>query len=282
MIASASQDRLFRYDPPVSLTTVRAWQREIDRVFIPSDQLSRLVCRWEPGDVWQPIQRFVLWNCLDPVTATLATGDPAVPDWIVRELRGPSPRVSGHYCAPGYCRCDLKYNRYVGGAARAIDLATWQLYQETGLYGRRWWTIQGHKGGHRFVWDPDELEAMLSKLKGGPAQTPDPGDLPYAPFDARCLDRIGALDQVRTWTRTLEFAARNADDLEAQQITEAVTARDALWQWIDWGIEEAWDEGGSAFKQHLTNTYGRAIPGDRTDDLDYEDVERQFYAQVTD
>ena len=284
LVAVAPQDTLFRYDSPVSPETERAWQRELDRIIQPSDQLSRLVVRWESGDRWSPIQRFIIWQCLDPVTSTITTPDgviPGVPDWIMRELQGPNPRATGHYCAPGWCRCLMKANRYVGGKARAIDLATWQLYRDTGLYGRRWWTVQGTKGGHRFVWDPEELEAKLSQLMGGPSQTPDPGALPYAPLDDRVFTRIGMLDQVRTWTRTLEFAARNAEDLERHQITEAVQARDALWKWIDTGIEEAWSEGGEYFKQYLTDEYGRAKPGEQ-DDLIYEEVEQQFYAQVTD
>lgn len=259
---------LFRYDPPVSPETVRAWQREVDRAFPPADRISRLVLRWEPGDAFQPIQRFTIWQAQDPRTT-------AVPPFIRDALRGPNPRATGHYCAPGHCLCPMKANRWRGGANRHLDRETWALYRDTGLYGRRWWTVQGDRGGHRFTLDPDELEAKLLQLKAGVNQTPAPGDLPYAPFDARVLHKIARLDQVKTWTRTLDFCARNADHLDAEQKREAIQAREALWQWIDWGIDEAWDEGGAALKQHLSGEYGRDTSGD-PDDLDYEAIERAF------
>lgn len=268
---------MFRYDPPVPAWRVAQWQRELDRVFQPADQISRLVIRWEAGDEWQPIQRWMIWQCQDPKHSP-------IPPFLRDALHGPHPRSTGHYCAPGlnskgqpWCACLIKGNKWVKGANRHVDRQTWELYHDTGLYGRRWWTIQGTKGGHRFLWDTEELEAKLSQLMGGPSQTPDPGDLPYAEFDYRVLEKIGRLDQVRTWTRTLEFAARNADHLEAQQREDALKAREALWKWIDWGIEEAWAEGGSAFKQYLSDEYGRAKPGEDARDLDYEEVERVFY-----
>lgn len=268
---------LFRYEPPVPPETIARWQAELDRVFQPADQISRLVLRWEAGDEWQPVQRWIIWQCQDPKTSP-------IPPFMLDALNGPNPRSTGHYCAPGlnsvgkpYCACLIKGNKWVKTANRFVDRQTWELYRDTGLYGRRWWVIQGKKGGHRFLWDSEELESKLSALMGGPSQTPDAGDLAYAPFDQRVMDKIGQLDQVKTWTRTLDFAARNADHLEAEQRDAAFHAREALWKWIDWGIEEAWDEGGRYFKQYLSDEYGRAKPGETGRSFDYEEVERQFY-----
>src|SRR4051812_7899003 len=114
------QETLFCYDPPIDIETVRAWQADLDRVLQPTDALSRLVIRWESGDRWAPIQRFVIWQCLDPATSRLADGASAVPEFIMDELRGPNPRAMGHYCADKYCKCLVKRNRYTGGKARAI------------------------------------------------------------------------------------------------------------------------------------------------------------------
>lgn len=268
---------LFRYDPPVSASTVRAWQADLDALFPPVDRLSRLVVRWESGDRWQPIQRFVIWQAQDPLAAEL-------PPMIRDALQRGHPRSTGHYCASGFnpttgalwCMCPMKSNRWRGGANAYIDRATWELYQETGLYGRRWWTIQGHKGGHRFQWDPSEMEARLSDMRGGPRQTPDPGDLPYAPLDQRVLDRIAPLDKVRAWSKMVDFATRHPDQLDAEEDAEATQFKEALWQHMDWGIEEAWEMGGSALKQHLRETVGRSKAGEKNDDVDYEHIEQQF------
>lgn len=250
------------------------WQEEIDRVFAPVDRLSRLVLRWEAGDRWQPIQRFIIWQCEDPNTV-------AVPPVVRHGLRGPHPRSKGHYCAEGYCLCTLdprkKHTYHWRGAPDTpFDRATWELWHDTRLFGRRWWTIQGPKGGHRFVLDPGEYEAKILQMKTGFNQTPDPGDLAFADFDGRVLEKIAAMDKVRAWTGAIDYAARNVDVLDKEHLDLAVAAREKLWQWMDYGIDEAWEIGGSAFKQHLRDTVGRAKPGTRTNDVDYEAVEHEF------
>lgn len=268
---------MFRYDPPVSASTVRAWQSELDALFPPCDRLSHIIVRWEAGDLWQPIQRWTLWQVQDPMTSIL-------PPMVRTALQGAHPRSSGHYCASGFnpvtgqlwCMCPMKANRWRGGANAFVDRATWELFTETGLYGRRWWTIQGRKGGHRFQWDPSEMEARLSEMHGGPRQTPAPGDLPFAPFDQRVLDRIAPLDKVRAWSKMVDFATRHPDQLDAEEDAEAEQFKKALWQHLDWGIEEAWEIGGSALKQHLRESVGRAKAGTNMNDVDYEGIEQDF------
>jgi hypothetical protein len=265
----------FRYDPPVSRETVARWQAQLDELFPPADRLSRLLVRWESGDSWQPIQRFTIWQGEDPQTIELP---PIVRDALAR----PHPRSKGHYCASGkdtrgqvWCMCPMKANRWRGGANPHIDRGTWEFYRDTGLFGRRWWTIQGHKGGHRFQWNPSEFEARFSEMNGGPRQTPAPGDLPYAPFDGRVLERIAPLDKVRAWSKMVDFATRHPDQLDAEEEQEATAFKEALFKHIDWGIEEAWEIGGGALKQHLRETVGRKKVGSQ-DDVDYEAVEEQF------
>lgn len=262
-------DTMFRFDPPVSQETIRGWQRELDRYFEPQDRISRLVVRWESGDIWQPIQRFLIWQCENPNTI-------AVPPLVQPGFRGPHPRSTGHYCAPGHCLCPVKRNAWRSGANRYMDRATYELWKETGLWGRRWWTVQGHKGGHRFQWDPNELEAKLSQMQGGPVQTPSPGELPYAPLDGRVFERVAAMDKVKHWTKAIDYASRHVDHLTREEADDAVKAREALWSYIDWGIDEAWDLGGSALKQYLRQTVGRAKVGESYRGPDEERIERHF------
>lgn len=267
---------MFRYDPPVSESTVREWQADLDHLFPPSDRLSRLVLRWESGDIWQPIQRWIIWQCEDPKLIEL-------PPLVREALQRPHPRSLGHYCASGFnpttgklwCMCQIKANRWRGGANAHVDRATWELYRDTGLYGRRWWTIQGNKGGHRFQWNPSEFEARFSAMNGGPQQTPDPGDLPYAPFDGRVMERLAPLDKVRQWSMMVDYATRHPDQLDAEEEQEAIAFKKALFKHIDWGIEEAWELGGGALKQYLRESVGRKKVGSE-EDVDYEAIESQF------
>src|SRR5688500_5172038 len=100
--------KYFTYDAPVSQSTIAAWQRELDAATYQGEKLSRLVIRFEPGDPWQPIHRFLLWQCLDPLVTPIEP-------WILKALNGPSPRSTGHYCSAGWCLCDLKREKWVGG-----------------------------------------------------------------------------------------------------------------------------------------------------------------------
>lgn len=271
---------LFRYDPPVSQRTIAEWQRALDRVFEPQDRISRLVIRWEPGDSWQPIQRFIIWQCVDPSIVE-------TPPMVRRGFRGPHPRSMGHYCAPGYCFCGLDPKKqhtfaWRGKANTPFDRATWELWRDTKLFGLRWWTIQGHRGGHRFVLDSQEYEAKILQMRYGLNQTPDPGELPYAPFDERVLNKIAQHDKVRSWTKAIDFAARNVDTLDRESLDDAIRAREQLSAWLDWGIEEAVDEHLPALKQYLRDTYGRAKPGVNYSDMKYDEIEQDFIHTNTD
>ena len=104
---------VFRREPPVSVSALTEWQRQLEQAVPVTDRLSRLVIRWEPGDAWQPIQRFFLWQCVDPKHHEIEP-------WILAELRGPAPRSTGHACFEGYCLCDLKRRRWVEGACRRV------------------------------------------------------------------------------------------------------------------------------------------------------------------
>lgn len=259
--------RYFTYDPPVSPRTIAEWQRDLDQLVYRGPGISHLVIRWEPGDPWQPIGRFLLWQCVDPSYV-------CVEPWNIAAVRGPSPRSTGHYCADGWCLCEVKRNRWVAGASRLIDKETWRLYRETGLWGQRWWTIQGSNGGHRYQWAKDELATHVSVAKGGPADTPRPGDLPYAPFDGRVARQIlteRRLAAVEMSLKGCEMAALSIEDQE-----EAKAKAKALWQVMDDRVEDLWNNHeADRLPRYFEETYGRAPSGTRQT-LDPEYVERRF------
>lgn len=253
-VASSAPPALFRYDPPVSGRTLAAWQRDLDAIVPPAARRVRLVLRWEPGDLWQPVQRFIIWMGQDP---RWLNTEP----WVVNELRKSSPRSNGHYCGVGYCLCDVKKNRWVGGVAKFVDRETWRLYRDTGLAGWRWWTIQGHGGGHRFQWRRDELAARLSVMKGGPADTPAPGDLPYAPFDRRVIAGVLQERRASDITTALERAGENPQALSLEDRREADAWMKALMEWSDERAYALWHDGAELLPRYLEDQYGRVPVG---------------------
>jgi hypothetical protein len=254
---------LFRYTAPVSRSTLAHWQEQLDEITPPAEHRSRLLVRWEPGDRWQPIQRFLIWIAQDP---RFVKTEP----WLVAQIKKGSPRATGHYCGEGdnewgkpYCYCEVKKNRWVlassnGSPGRAlIDRHTWALYQETGLYGWRWWTIQGRQGGHRFMWGADELAPKLSQMKGGPADTPAAGDLPYAPFDGRVIRAIVMERRAGEIIAGLESARDNKTVLDQEDNERAAQAMDALMQWTDERAYALWHDGAELLPRFLEEKYGR-------------------------
>lgn len=261
--------KMFTYDPPHSPATIRDWQRELDAHTYQGPRISQLVIRWEPGDPWQPIGRYLIWQCVDPMYVTIEP-------WIRKALHGPSPRSKGHYCAPGWCFCEIKANRWTGGATKLIDTATWRLYRDTSLYGQRWWTIQGEHGGHRFQWASDELAATAAQVKGKPTQTPAPGDIPFAPFDQRVIRAVLAERRVSALVDALKSigATKASMDREDQEATEAKAK--AIWDWTGDRVEELWDEGVELLPRYFEEQYGRAPVGQRIETND-EDLHRRFH-----
>lgn len=202
-----------------------AWRDTLALHFPASEHVTHLHLRWEKGNPWEPINRFLIWH-MYPVHAI-------APD-LRKELMGPPPRSRGHYCADGWCLCERKQDRWTDGAAFQIDQQQWELYRETGYYGQRWWVCQGDQGGHKYRLN--DVEAKIARIATGRSSTPAAGDLPYADFDDRVLAKILERDRARMYAAV----ARWAEDatVRGQMLTEedragAQEANELLWKWLE-------------------------------------------------
>ncbi|OQW37059.1 MAG: hypothetical protein A4C66_03235 [Nitrospira sp. HN-bin3] len=213
------------------------WREQLAQVSPRHDHLSYLWLRWEPGDPWQPVERWVIWQML-PETIT---HNPKHPYYlaILAELNGPHPRSTGRY--------DAEEQRWVHGPCRLIDLGTWETFRETGRFGRRWWVIQGTKGGHRYRLS--EAERVVWRTLTGTDDTPAPGDLPYAPFDNRVLDQIRGLDEKTKWLAVMSYGIKNRHQLDADEQQEVAMAKRAVANWLAGQMEEVYEEYGSLLKR---------------------------------
>lgn len=250
--------RVWGYDAPFSKTTLAEWQRQLDAEFYRGERGSRLLIRWEASEPWQTLDRLMLWIGVDPRYVEIEP-------WVRKALYGPSPRSKGHYCAPGYCLCEQKQNRWVGGATKFLDSQTWRIYRETGLYATRWWIIQGSRGGHRYRWDQEELAAVVANMKGLGNQPPAVGGLPYAPFDARVLRAIRAEHKASRAAAALKDMAGRKLSLALEDRDQAEAVAKALWDWTGDQAEALWHEGADAIPIVAEMEYGRAPIGHQID-----------------
>lgn len=254
------------YDRPVP----EAWERAVWSIAPPSNFLTWLKLDWWAGDLWEPVERYGIWQMRHPRL---------VRPEVLRELRGPSPRSTGHYCAPGWCTCALKANRYIGGAARLIDYGQWKLFQETGHYGTRWWCIQGDAGGHRHRLD--KTEARISRIYGGPSDTPAPGDLPYADFDRRTFAKVAQLDRVRMWKGVTDYVHRNHDQMDAEERDEGERANWAMWGWLESQVKRTVDKIGLSGANALKDAAPRVL-GKPEHTMDEDAIQQDFITNRTD
>jgi hypothetical protein len=201
------------------------WGRALAVVAPPSERISWLKLVWEPGDVWQPVHRWMVYQM--------------VPRSAVNEmqrgyLEGPNPRTQGGF--------DRVLGRFMSRAA-PISMRQWLLWRETGALGIPYWVVEGDGGGHRYRLD--QVEEQVIALHGEGKKLPAPGDLPYAPFDWRALDRLYHLDRIRAYKNCLAFWERSPTALEADERDAREAFRWDLWKWLETQVvDAAVDESG--------------------------------------
>mgnify|MGYP001610249587 CR=1 FL=1 len=262
------------YDRPLP----EEWERRLWTIAPPSNFVSWLLLRWEPGDPWEPIERWVIWQMRHPRFLRRR------PD-IVQELRGPHPRSTGHFCSAGphsqcgiaHCYRRTKRESWYGGAARQIDRAQWELFRDTGHVGTRWWVIQGDNGGHRHRLD--EIETRITRImtKGKVSDTPAPGDLPYADFDSRTFVKVAALDKVRMWKGVTDYVYCNAATMDAAERDEGEAAQRALWAWLESQVNHTVQTIGRSGVQALRDAAPRVL--DKPKPLDEDAMHEDFITQ---
>lgn len=71
----------------------------------------------------------------------------------------------------------------------------WEMFRQYQCWARPYWAIQGERGGTPMSYSP--WEAAMLKAHGLPTDVPNPGSLPFAPFDERVVEAIQARDRMR-------------------------------------------------------------------------------------
>lgn len=226
---------LYREAPPHSRQDLDRWQRELETAVPKHDQLTYLRLRWEPGDMWEPVQRYVLWEMIP----NEVDGKPIVPPEVRAILEGPDVRSKGHY--------DPRKGSWVGGLGNGlVDRATQALFRETGRWGMRYWVIQGENGGHPILvpWIVKVTSALIDKQAPEP---PAPGDLPYAEPSSLTWRKVMAYDRFRRWRQGKDWLFRTDADVKQEERDDAERGAAEMTVWWDEQMAEVLDE----HKRHL-------------------------------
>ena len=237
---------------PSTADALFVWDREAPASFVKElaeavpqdDNLTQFQCVWEPGEPQAPIQRWALWQ-MRPLSVTqkmIARSHPATVG-----LTEPHPRrgawwdeKAGHYRLPG-------------GALAKTDRLTWELFDRTGMYGQRWWIIQGPNGGHRWNLTSTERRILAEGSTGRIRDVPMPGDLPYADPDWRTIRHLLELQKVTLWLRVARYAEHQQRRLTAAEEAEIETARGRFFDWMMGQLDGVYGEALPLYKRALAD-----------------------------
>ena len=237
---------------PATADALFVWDREAPASFVKElaeatphdDNLAEFRCVWEPGEPQAPIQRFTLWQ-MRPRGMTqrlIASRHP-----LVEGLTEPHPRRgarwderAGHY-------------RLAGGKSAKTDRLTWDLYNQTGMFGQRWWIIQGPNGGHRWNLNSTEKRILAEGSGGAVRDVPMPADLGYIDPDWRTIRHLLELQQVTLWLRVARYADAQQRRLDAAERAEVEAARAHFFDWMMHQLDGVYGEALPLYKRALAN-----------------------------
>ncbi len=194
------------------------WVRELEQYAPPQDRFAHLTLWWEPGSPAKPIQRWLVCEC---------TPEQFVQDKVRALLARPPCQCS--YQPEGHLTLCLGCQR-PRSVFRQFAL---QYLREKGCLPEAFWIIQGDKGGHKLDFLPHEQE--ISQWLYGRTEPPEPGSLPYAPFDQRVIRALRAQDWLnQKWVSYYVARQQNADQaLRDLRKTILKTVEERLAQAVD-------------------------------------------------
>ncbi|MHB1310635.1 MAG: hypothetical protein ACYC3L_01370 [Gemmatimonadaceae bacterium] len=227
------------------------WVHRLHAMRPMTDHTTGLAIAWEPGDPWEPVQRWFIYEVFPKH---------AIPPQIREQLDGPNPRSTGHACfgtnALGrWCQCPNPKMRWVGGPAPGITRQAWTLYRKHGGWARPLWVIQGKDGGHKYRFT--QWESRLSKMAGGPEQPPIAGDLPYAEPDERTWNNVHLYSDpqlAKMYRGLVDFGMRRPGDLDPTDKRAAEFAAKEVLKSFGLKMMEHADELTWALKRQNVNT----------------------------
>lgn len=175
------------------------WVEELRRIAPPNDKLNWLLIHWEPGETWEPVQRWMIRE-MDPRHDRMSLNE-----HLEYETHPRSPE-RGRWIGEGVNR---RWKSYGGPSLRQYE-----LFHRYRCRSRRVWICQGPNGGHPF--ELSQAERAFKQALGLPeADTPAPGALPFSLPDRRTFRRLAELDRLRKWGEALTWDQRGESKTKA-------------------------------------------------------------------
>lgn len=163
------------------------WERRLAEFSPQTNRFTWLKIIWEQGYAWEPVERYMVYQMV-PAHAV----DPE----ILEQLQDPHPPSKhGNYYDSHFDNGDGTTGKFILNPDCLITERAWNMYRETGCWGRPYWVIQGTNGGHKRWFSKNEKK--LLRLLGLPDEPAAPGDLPYAEFDEKCEANLRLVDVLK-------------------------------------------------------------------------------------
>ena len=172
------------------------WQADLDRIAPRLDRVNWLKIHWFAGMPYEPVQRWAIWEMIP----TLEYVDQA----ILEDLRGPSPRENGYWKEDPEIPKEMAWKTSTSGiplrwhSNSLLSFDQWNLFRETNCFSQLVWIVQGDRGGHLYRLGQAEMGALANSGIEN-ADTPIPGDLPYADYSPLVSSKLAARDKLRRW-----------------------------------------------------------------------------------
>lgn len=241
------------------------WLEALERIAPRNEQIPWLHIYFEPGETWDPVQRWMIREM-----------DPGLQFYDAEEIamyRGPSPRTMGYWAIDGTNR------RWKSEAPPGFSLRKWELFRQYQCMSRRVWVVQGPDGGHPF--ELSQAEQAFLQAAGLPgSDTPAPGALPYSEPDARTWTRLAEYDRLRKWEDAITWNERRENKTNAGLVVRRNIQEEyqkfgvAMLNFFTEGLKEAID---SVPRGTLEKLYDAAPKTEHGAPLeDYEEIERRF------
>jgi hypothetical protein len=196
----------------------KAWSAQLADFSPPSENISWLRLRWEPGYPWEADtgERWVIDQMIP---------EAGIDDARLEQLKDfPPPSEMGNYY-------DAALGEFVRNPDCLITERAWHLYRETGCLATSFWVVQGVQGGHKFLFS--NVEKQFLKLANLPPDAPYVGALPYVDFDERVFAQLVKYDMLQSRMRTLgQRKSLLAGTQDAMQEAEERRFREELVSWL--------------------------------------------------
>lgn len=225
------------------------WQEDLS-LLSPGENVSSLHFSWLAGTPDDPVQRWVIYEVL-PASAVgriieqeqrLNLHDTLTQNlWAA--LKGPDPRTVGKWIPQ-----KTGGRRWVSKSL--VSRNAWDLHKTTGGLPFLSWIIEGDRGGHSWQFGTFEAGFLVAAGVEPPVVQelceawPNPGSMPYAPYDRRVFHALAERDLLRKWRESLAWEDR-ANRTEAGLVLqgEAGARREDMMRrvmsWMDNQIGEA-------------------------------------------